>query len=148
MKSITIALCRENGVAIQLHTLLALVEENDWTWSVLEFEGVGQAPYNLWMSDFEDMLIESKKGAIMSWCEINKFATNIEQTYWCIVIATLSADEIVKPTGPEFVPNNCLFAFEAFDSTEWTVWSDDAKIIDAAANIQGARILKRSGSTD
>lgn len=148
MKSITLAMQRENKVAIELKTLLNLTEDNNWTWTVCEFDGIGQAPYNLSMSDFEDMLIESKKGAIMSWCEINEFATNIEQVYWCIVIATLSADEIVKPTGPEFVPNNCLFAFEAFDSTEWTVWSDDEKIIDAAARIQGARILKRSGSTD
>jgi len=120
------------------------VPNNDWIWSVLEFEGIGCAPDNLSMAEFEAILDSQEKGKIMSWREVCEFGDAIEQTYNFLLVAVRSISDIIKPKEPYVNAEDYIFAIEAFDSTSWTVWSENADVVGFVRKIPGVRIFSSS----
>ncbi|NWB97640.1 hypothetical protein HX882_17215 [Pseudomonas gingeri] len=136
MNSVTLASFRADGSVLLLKDLLEVIPDNDWVWSVLEFQGVGCAPNGLSMDDYEDFLLSQEKGDIMTWGQLIEFAQPMEQTFNCLVVAVNMAAEIIKPTGFEIIPETYALAIEAFDSAEWTLWSDKPEVIRAVSQLR------------
>ncbi|MGA8135229.1 MULTISPECIES: hypothetical protein [Pseudomonas] len=140
MNSVTLASFRADGTVLLLSDLLAVIPDNDWVWSVLEFQGVGCAPDGLSMDEYEAFLLSQERGDIMTWGQLLEFSQSMEQTFNCLVVAVNTVAEIIKPSGFEIVPETYVLAIEAFDSTCWTLWSDRPEITQALGLVQGLSV--------
>lgn len=143
MYSVTLASFRADGAVLLLKDLLEVIPDNDWVWSVLEFQGVGCAPNGLSMDEYEDFLLSQEKGDIMTWEQLLEFAQPMEQTFNCLVVAVNATTEIIKPADFEIVPETYVLVIEAFDSAEWTLWSDRSEIIRAVRQLPEVRLLNK-----
>ena len=105
--------------------IFEVIPDNDWIWSVLEFDGVGVPPDDLSMDEFEEFLRREERGRIFTWTELVEFIRGINQAFSCFIVAVDSVDKITKPSEVDECPVGCIMAVEAFDSSEWIIWSDD-----------------------
>ncbi|MDP5142144.1 hypothetical protein ORJ00_05275 [Rheinheimera baltica] len=110
---------RPDGTRVQLIDWLNGIEPNNLNWSVLDFNGIGQAPNDLSMDEFEDAIRSDSTGFKMSWDELIVFAQSLEQTIECLIIAL---DPNVEFVGEDLAKDDfssCEIIIQAFDSTEW-----------------------------
>ncbi|MDO9214298.1 MAG: hypothetical protein Q8Q54_07485 [Methylococcales bacterium] len=110
---------REDGSRVQLINFLEQLPENNWVWSFLDFQGIGIAPDNLSMDEFEGLIRSDTTGFKMSWHQLLQFAESIEQTINCLLIAVKEINDL---HGNELDIDNfssCEIVIQAFDSTEW-----------------------------
>ena len=131
IKSITFPAVKNDGTLVQLDEILSLIPENRWIWSFIEFSGMGKAPQNLSMQEFENEVISRKNGYLMSWHELIDFSHLLNQTIDCTLVAVKMPDEIFIE---EILHNNfhkCEMVIQAFDSTDWSVLAKNQKTIDA-----------------
>lgn len=129
MQSLTVPANPQYGYIASLSEMLARIAQNDWTWSLLAFEGIGIAPNAMSMQALEDFLHCSAQGLLMTWQELLDFAQRVEQVSWCFIVAVDSPDKIRKPVEVDAAPEGCIMALEVFDGTEWIVWSDDCTLL-------------------
>lgn len=97
--------------------------ENAWTWHVLDYQGIGTAPNDLPMADFEELA--RQVGYRFDWPSFRQFAEQAEQSWWCLIVA-LDPDD--ARSAKEIVASDCdgaYVAIEAFDSSTWTIRSRD-----------------------
>ncbi|GLX37699.1 hypothetical protein ACFXB4_18690 [Streptomyces lavendulae] len=106
---------------VRLADLLPLIPDNDWTWSILEVDGVGVMPNGMSVDAFEDLVRASPTGFILGWSELKAFAADLEQNHWLTVVAARSADDLVAAELRVDDFSRCLVMLEAFDSGSWTV---------------------------
>lgn len=120
---------RADGTRIQLADLLAKVAKNDWTWSVIEFDGVGGIPSGESIVELQRKLLEQPKGLFFKWNEMLKFAGNIEYTIDCLIVAISSAEQldVSQVLADNFI--GCEVALRAIDSTEWLIFSSDQALL-------------------
>lgn len=135
MKSLTFLAFRENGMAVQLAEVLAVIPENDLMWSMLEFNGMGEAPNNLSMDAFEELVRSKPGGLMMSWNELKKLSGGFSQTIDCMIVGAKTYLDILNAhkAGDDF--SSCEVVLNVFDSTEWSVWARDAELMNRLANI-------------
>ena len=112
---------RSNGTRVQLIDWLNEVEPNNLNWYVLDFNGIGQAPNDLSMDEFEDAIRLDSTGYKMTWDELMVFARGLDQTIECLIIALEPNIEFIDEdlTKDDFL--SCKIIIQAFDSTEWRV---------------------------
>jgi hypothetical protein len=129
MKALTFPVFRNNGVAVQLREVLAVIPENDLVWSILEFNGMGEAPNSLSMDEFEELIRKKPTGFMMSWGELTKLSGGFYQTIDCIVVGAKAERDILnaRMAGDNF--SSCEVVLSAFDSTEWSVWTYDTELM-------------------
>ncbi|UQI28493.1 hypothetical protein M3M50_16065 [Pseudomonas bijieensis] len=121
---------RVNRTRVQLADLLSKVPVNNWVWSVIEFDGVGQMPFNDSVLEFQERLREQPRGLVLTWSEISSFAESIEYTIDCLVVAVSSVErlEANKLLADDF--QGCEIALRAIDSTEWIIFSSNQELLD------------------
>lgn len=112
---------RPDGTRVQLIDWLNEVESNNLNWSILDFNGIGQAPDDLSMDEFEDVIRLDPTGFKMSWDELIVFARNLEQTIECLIIALEPDIEFIGDNLERDDFSSCKIVIQAFDSTEWIV---------------------------
>jgi hypothetical protein len=130
MSTVEVPMYRENGTRVQIKDLFAKVPVNDWVWSILEFDGVGQMPSNESISEFQKKLREQFYGMIMTWSEIVRFADAVEYTIDCLIVAVshieqLNVDELMADNFLQ-----CEIAIRAVDSTEWILAASNRSLLD------------------
>jgi hypothetical protein len=135
MNTLTFPAFRENGMAVQLAEVLAVILENDLMWSMLEFNGMGEAPNNLSMDDFEELVRSKPGGLMMSWNELKKLSDGFSQTIDCMIVGAKTDRDILNAhkAGDDF--SSCEVVLNVFDSTEWSVWARDAELMKRLATI-------------
>ncbi|WMD08902.1 hypothetical protein [Streptomyces sp. FXY-T5] len=109
------------GGVIGLDGLLSLVGDNNWVWSVLDFDGVGNGPSGLTCAEFRDTVGSLPQGYVMSWPQLREFAAGVQQCFDLLLVAA-SDRRLLKPDRlavDDF--SDCLIALTADDSTWWTV---------------------------
>jgi len=143
MHSITLDTFRTDGSVLRLYDLLEVIPENDWVWSVFEFQGVGWAPFGLSMDEYEVFLSAQDKGNIMAWRRLLEFAQSMEQTFNCLIVAVDSVAEIIKPPGLEIALENYVLVVEAFDSAHWKIWTDRAETVRVLSQLPNVRVLNK-----
>jgi hypothetical protein len=115
------------GRWIDLADLLAIVPENDWVWSVVEFCGVSAVPpLGLAMSEFEERIQASSGGMRYSWSGLKEFAADLEQTYDTLIVGASSEDHIVSSELEAENFEHCWVILRALDSTVWQVGINDS----------------------
>jgi hypothetical protein len=129
MKLQTFPAFRTDGTAVQLDELLAVIPENEWIWSIIEFYGIGEAPDDLSMDEFDELVRAKDSGFIMPWLKLKKFASSLDQTIDCLIVGAKSEKDILsaKLTRDDFT--SCEIVLRAFDSTEWSVWARDVALM-------------------
>lgn len=120
---------RDNGTLVQLNDFLRMIPENDYIWKIIFFEGIGTAPENLRMEEFEALVEAKPDGYSMTWSEIQIFACSLEQTIDCLIVAGKTDPKIIgdKLMKESFIDSEIII--EAFDSTEWAVWAKDQNLM-------------------
>lgn len=73
--------------------ILSQIPSNNEDWYIFECDAVGKAPNNLTMSEFEDLVLNSKYGYQMSWDELLKFSKEIEDINNLILVSSTSPVE-------------------------------------------------------
>ena len=98
--------------------ILSQISSNHEDWYIFECDAVGKAPNNLTMSEFEDLVLNSKYGYQMSWDELLKFSKEIEDINNLIVVSSTSPVEFETiEKGAEALQ----VRVEIYDSTTWEI---------------------------
>jgi hypothetical protein len=118
------------GFIHNLKDLLPLIPDNEWTWAIIEFTGTGTAPDGIGMPDFESCLWELEQGWLFTWEELVSFANGIHQAFSCFIVAVDSVVKIRRPVEVDEPPEGCIIGLEAFDGSEWVIWSDDLALLE------------------
>lgn len=96
--------------------ILSQIPSNSEEWYIFECDAVGKAPNNLPMSEFEDLVLNSKYGYQMSWDGLLKFSKGIEDINNLIVVSSATPVEFdAIETGAA----NLSIKLEIYDSTFW-----------------------------
>ena len=96
--------------------ILSQIPSNSEDWYIFECDAVGKAPNNLPMSEFEDLVLNSKYGYQMSWDGLLKFSKGIEDINNLIVVSSISPIEF---DAIETDTEDFLVRLEIDDSTFW-----------------------------
>ena len=96
--------------------ILSQIPSNREDWYIFECDAVGKAPNNLPMSEFEDLVLNSKYGYQMSWDGLLKFSKGIEDINNLIVVSSISPIEF---DAIETDTEDFLVRLEIDDSTFW-----------------------------
>ena len=129
MKSIKLPMFRANGTRVQLKDLLESIPDNQWSWLVIDYYGTGKAPSGMSMPEFESYLRSCANGFEMSWQELQSFASHLEQTIDCLIVAVDSTEQIDLGRLEETNFRGCHCVLQAFDSTEWRFSASDAELL-------------------
>ena len=103
---------------ISFFEILSQIPSNREDWYIFECDAVGKAPNNLTMSEFEDLVLNSKYGYQMSWAGLLKFSKGIEDINNLIVVSSTSPVEFETiEKGAEALQ----VRVEIYDSTAWEI---------------------------
>lgn len=127
MKPLVFPAFRSDGKAVRLVELLAVIPQNDLVWSILEFDGLGDAPCGLSMEDFEGLVREKAGGFMVSWNELKLLSCGFLQEINCMVVGAKAETDILSTTEDDF--SFCEVVLNLFDSTEWSVWARDTDVM-------------------
>ena len=98
--------------------ILSQIPSNHEDWYIFECDAVGKAPNNMPMSEFEDLVLNSKYGYQMSWAGLLKFSKGIEDINDLIVVSSTSPIEFeTLEKGAEALQ----VRVEIYDSTAWEI---------------------------
>lgn len=106
----------ENGVKMTLSDLLNKIPDNNWKWSLFDFEGVGVAPHGMGMPEFEELVASERYGFYFNWDELKLFGKTISDVKSCVLVA------VKKPVEYDLLmeENDDVIAYIGiFDSTNW-----------------------------
>jgi len=112
---------------VDLPDILSVITLHDRIWRIFFFHGMGIAPKGMTMQEFEKLCRTT--GYSMEWEELKQFAENIKQTWDCLVVASSPDD---KRTRQEFLDSDFAetdLVIEGFDSSTWTVRSNDQALL-------------------
>lgn len=127
MKTLEFSAFRQDGSKIMLSEILAQVPQNNWIWSIWEFDGIGEPPFGLSVMEFSRVALS--EGVLMTWQEVKSFANSLLDIHFCLLIATIQEKQItIKDVQEESFENYEMVVY-AFDSTKWQVWSLNKNIL-------------------
>jgi hypothetical protein len=110
---------------VQLADVLSSIKTNDLVWSVQYLDSVGEPPEGIYLAELEEKAKADPEGVIISFTELEALAQSLHQTIDCLVVAAASKDKISGNKTEKESYTNCEIVIEAFDSTEWALWSKD-----------------------
>ncbi|QES25568.1 hypothetical protein DEJ47_03035 [Streptomyces venezuelae] len=122
----------EGGI-VGLDNLLALVPDNNWVWSVLDFDGICQGAAGLGYVEIREKVASSPQGYVMSWTQVREFAAGVRQFFDLLLVAARE-QRLFDPkrlAAGDFA--GCCMVLTASDSTWWSVEID--------ASTDGASVL-------
>ncbi len=119
----------EEGCVVQLAELLKMIPNNNWSWRVLDFDGMGILSINMSMEEFEERVRSTPTGYRLSWRELKIFAEKLEQTWDCLIVAVESESDLVAEELSTDNFDRCLVVLRAFDSTSWSVSARDMQLL-------------------
>jgi|GEM_PF-1157276 len=121
MKFKEISPYNSDGSIRQLKDLVVSISENDYTWSILEFDGVGMAPNKMEMAAFEALALAEPQGFFMTWTEFKSFVKSVNDVTNCLIVGALLPDDI--STKKNDIQNyiNCEVVIEVLDGADWTI---------------------------
>jgi hypothetical protein len=113
------------GRMVGLAELLALVPDNDWVWSVLDFDGIGAVPDGLGFEEFGRLVLTSPVGYPLSWEHVRAFAAGLDQCWDLLLVAVEDRAHLSPERLAASDFGGCLVVFEAIDSGTWEVTAAD-----------------------
>lgn len=113
------------GGVVGLVDVLALVPDDDWVWSILDFDGIGRVPGGLEYHEFRDKVLALPEGYVMSRGQLQDFAAGVRQFFDLLVVAVNKRDDLSPERFAADDFGDCLMTIEAIDSGSWEVGIDD-----------------------
>lgn len=123
---------RSKHSKILLAEVLQAISDNDWVWSILEFDGIGPTPNGTHPDEFDEWLRAHPAGYLLTWAELQAFASHLEDVHFFLAVAVTSIDRLNGERLAQDDFSGCVAVLEAFDSTEWTVSFEDAQAFQSA----------------
>ena len=87
----------------ELKELLRKVPENNWNWYIYEFSAVGTAPNNLDMSSFEEMVLSSDNGYLISWRDLQELADSLDDVDRFLAVASPGGNSYKRIIENDFI---------------------------------------------
>ena len=128
MKFIEFPMHQKNGVVIQLFDVLAALPNNNWSWRVLDFDGVGKPSTVMSMEEFYTTTRSTPGGFIFCWNDLMGFSKQLEQTWDCLIVAAKSTKNLILGELEKDNFSNCLLVLNAIDSTTWRFGTYDGNL--------------------
>ena len=119
MKKETGSLFDQSGKKISLSDLLNDIPKNNWSWFLFEFNGIGTAPDNLSMSEFEDLVLKNDNGYHFTWSQLQSFAHSLSDINDCLLAAISHTDQISYSDIDRGDISKCNIIIKIFDSSFW-----------------------------
>ena len=101
---------------ISFFEILSNIPSNNAKWYIFEFDAIGKAPNNMTMSEFEDLVLNSKYGYQINWSELLKFSKEIEDINNLILVSSATP---VAFDAIETDTEDLSVRLEIDDSTFW-----------------------------
>lgn len=122
-------------VSVKLQDILEEIDHGElFHWSILYFYGMGHLKDGKSIQDFEEEAIESEKGILMKWEELNSFANTIDQLFGIFIIGCKDLQRIARyKNEKEKRYEICDIVIEMIDSAFWEVFSKDEDLINRLA---------------
>ncbi|WP_438314260.1 barstar family protein [Streptomyces sp. HUAS TT3] len=114
---------RKTGLA----EVLARVPDNTWTWLLLDWDGVGEAPGALDLEAFRDLVPAAPTGIPMTWPEVQEFAAAQQDVVYVLLVAVDAAADADPQRFAQDDFAGCRYLVEGFDSGTWTVGRPDGR---------------------
>ncbi|WP_406365872.1 hypothetical protein [Streptomyces sp. NBC_01546] len=109
------------GAYVSFSDVLQCVEDQGWTWRILEFSGTGEMPNGVTVEEFEQAANSTPEGVLLDWNGLVEFSRGVEQTHdLCLVAIEGSGGRNLAAIG-EMDLSEYPLAIQAIDSTEWVV---------------------------
>lgn len=124
MKYVEIPMWRGKEL-VGLSHILESVDSGPWLWKILEFSGVGSAPRNMSMPEFEALVSQCSDGYKLNWNELTEFAKGVEQTWNCLIVALDPSDSRSHRTLGEEDRCEAHLTIEGIDSSTWRIGARD-----------------------
>ena len=101
---------------------------NDFQWTLIYFEGVGDLT-DMPMSDFEDMV--KNKGYVLTWGQLKRFASKIDDFTWISLIAHKSKDiRFYKEKASEDYSDISEISVDCIDGSLWEFTAKDPSLFE------------------
>jgi hypothetical protein len=109
---------------VGLRDVLADVPDNTWDWRLWDLYGIGHAPDNMAMPEFERAVCEAPRGYSLSWTDLLYFAVGMDQIYDCLLTAVRPGDELTAEEALNENSRKLLVMISAEDSAYWKLSSN------------------------
>lgn len=103
---------------IRLEEVIARLPPNDWSWTVLDFEGIG-GEFNGYTPVELQQATRTAGGVEMRSSEFAEFALTIGDLWWIVAIAHPAEERIPAEILKERDFSRCVFVLEGEDSGWW-----------------------------
>ncbi len=143
LKFKTIPMRYGGGGFVTLSLLAEILPANNLTWRILDFEAIGEVPGGARMAAFANAVRAAPKGYALSWKEFVPFASNMEQVWNCLIVATEPQITVDRTTLEDAGFPNCVYVSEVFGSNEWALGAESETILE---NFPETVEIKRTNS--
>lgn len=118
----TISTERNDSSLVRLKDILTTIPNNNYFWSILEYDGVGGIGVKgLDLDQISKKAHDNKEGLILSFNELKEFANTANQTFDCLIVASENIDDFVLDRSDIKNFSHTKYVIEAFDGYEWTI---------------------------
>ncbi|MFJ9459739.1 hypothetical protein ACIRST_32275 [Kitasatospora sp. NPDC101447] len=115
----------EGGI-VGLEELLSLVPGSEWSWLILEFDGIMLGPSaGSSYAELREKLKSSPQGCVMSWAQVREFASGVRQFFDLLLVAARDRRQLDSERLAAEDYAGLPLVLTASDSTWWTVEVDD-----------------------
>jgi hypothetical protein len=102
---------------------------NSFYWSILYLYSMGHLGEGQSIPVFEEKILNSEKGLLISWEDLNSLSKKFYQIFDITLIGCRDIDLIKRYQNDEEMYNACDIAIEMIDSGCWEVFSKDRHLI-------------------
>ncbi|QIO08801.1 hypothetical protein [Acinetobacter lanii] len=123
---------RQDGALIRLIDILNLIPDNNYSWSILEYEGIG----GLGINDFSFEQVcqyaqSNSQGFILNFNDLKVFASTLHQTLDCLIVASKDTKDFLLDRAQIENFYHTPYLIEVWDGYEWLIGAQEALNIDA-----------------
>ncbi|WP_410210065.1 hypothetical protein [Aquirhabdus sp.] len=115
---------------LSLINIFELIPENNLFWSVLEFDGIGEAPFDWRMDEFTRLVLRTDGGIQLDWFELKKFILSVQETYHCLIVGAKSTELFSKDRRYKENFLDSEYVIEVFDGGELSFFSKYSQVND------------------
>lgn len=117
-------------VSVKLQDILEEITDGEFFyWSILFFDGMGHLKNGKSIAGFAKEALQSERGILTSWEELNSLADSLEQIFDILIIGCKDVNNIARYQDDKEMYETCDIVINMFDSSFWEVFSKDESLI-------------------
>ena len=134
-KGIRILDKKDRVVIVKLSDILNEINDGDcYVWSILYLQTTGDLGPGKSIPEFEDQIIESEKGLLIKWNELEELSQKFDVLMDILLIASMKKDVLKRYENDQEMYETCDIVIELVDSGYWEIFSKDDHLIDRLAS--------------